>query len=345
MNIPTEAKLLLRSGFGPGVTVSRDELCGADSTLPFPNSWNPAEIGDGKLFTYVGNQVQHPGFVSENPRAEYGITKADDPAGSGRQVMRYAYNALEPGKGFARTQANMHCTGNLHEFYYKYDLYITPDLAQFANYEGEVNWMMLLEFWNEENWLGESRQYPYRVSVYLNKKPGLNQPFRIKTSGQIAEGWYNKETDDWVYDPAADTDGTPSPGEGYVRWGGTNEWAELSQPTVPLGEWLKCEVYYKTGGRNEGEFYFAATRPCGEKLVFCDKTGPGKCVATKHPHNKTGKHICVIQPFKLYTGADFVRFIDDVNVANCKAGNPTNYKIEVFFDNVEFWSTKPLHRG
>ena len=351
----TDAQMFFHSNFEDSVTITNSNITGADAILPAPNSWNDGGgLRNGKQFSSVGNLLSSGANPNDldttNPNAFFGIDKVADPTDPGNSAMRFSINAM-PKAGPQNYGRHEHVLWgkrddtreNSREIYYKFDMYLSPDLEQFANFPGEVSWMMLLEFWNDTNWETPSKPYPYRVSVNLRKNRGLNQPFYINTSSQFGEGRYHNVTGDWWYHPGE------TPPEGYtVNWGSRNEWVVRSDDPIPLGEWLTCEVYYKAGGRNEGEFYFAGTRPNGEKLVFCDKTGPDKGETnednrgtTANPYNPNKPGVAQWNPFKLYTAANNIRFINDLNVANINNGTPTNYAIEVLWDNVEYWTTMP----
>ena len=281
----TKAQLLFHSGFEDGVIISNTSITGADSNLPAPNSWDDGGgLVNNDRFSSVSNLRGNGDwrnvfeYDTVNPNAFYGIDKVKDPADPNNNVMRFSINAMPAGDASGNGRLEHVIYGKWddiretsQEVYYKFDMYLSPDFEQFANYENEVGWMMILELWNDTNW--NSRPFPYRVSVNLYKHSGLNQPFYISTRAQIAEGWFNA-AGDWWYEP-----GSKSPPAGYtVRWGGNtvSDWFAVSDDPVPLAEWLTCEVYYKAGLKGEGEFYFAGTRQDGKKLVFCDKTGPDK---------------------------------------------------------------------
>ena len=346
----SEAKLFFHSGFDDGITISNTGITGRDTSLPAPNSWDGKDgLQDGKYFSDVCNIVGNgdgetiTDYDTINPKAFYGIDKAKDPANLDNNVLRFSINAMPTGDTSDNARLEHVVWGKrekTQEVYYKFDMYLSPDFKQFDNYPDEITWMMILEFWNETNWL--TSPYPYRVSVDLYKPSGLNQPFRIRTRASISGGWFT-EGGDWWYKPNCQP-----PEEYTIFWEFAigNEWETVSADHIPLGQWISCEVYYKAGGRGEGEFYFAGTTQDGKKLVFCDKTGPDKgetCednrVATRHPQSPYTLGVEQFNPFKLYVHETLVRYIDGLNVRNIEAGKPTNYAIEVLWDNLEYWNT------
>ena len=321
-------KLIFHSGFEGDVMVTPKFILNADTTLPEPNNWStPGVLSRSEWFDSIGNLrgngVNPSNLNTTNENAFYGIDLAEDPLDANNHALRFSINAMPVGDTNTNGRLEHVVWGKRNdpqregtrEFYYKFDMYISPDLEQYKNFRDSIDWMMIAEFWNDTNW--EGKPYAYSVSINLHKAAGLDQNFHIRTTGNIPEG----------------------------NW--ENLWSDRSEKPIPLGEWITCEMYYHSGTVGEGEFYFAGTRANGEKLIFSDKTGPDKGetdednrVPTRLPDNPVNPGIAQFNPFKLYTARKNITFINDLNEAE-----GTNYAIELMWDNLEYWTSMPAARG
>jgi len=85
-------------------------------------------------------------------------------------------------------------------------------------------------------------------------------------------------------------------------------------------------MYWKEGDASTGRLYFSVTPEGGTKTVIFDITN-----YTYHPSNTGVKNgLIEFNPFKLYTDPKFVNHIRD-----------NGGVMQVFWDDVEFWSGKP----
>jgi len=375
----TIPELVFHSGFDNGVVVSNTTMSGADISLPAGNnninSWSaPGPMRDD-FFRTVSNVFRNSGdsgreLYSNNPNAFYGIDVVPNPRNpQGNNVMRFAANAqtrLESGLmnpvGNVRLEQAVWTRGSnvafdprqdTQELYVKFDMLLGEDFQLLMDgFAGSIGWMMIAEFWNDINWVNTAghSDYPFRVSINLDKPAGLGQQFYMRVDGQFGGNPPSNAT----------TAG--------MNFGWNSLWRDMSTIPMPLGEWITVEMFYKAGGvrpgdtpgtaqfhnqgRGVGEFFMAVTFENGERYVISDRMGLGRGerpsednrVVTQNPFRPEGVTTGIQQfnPFKLYAATPAVQFINQLNERNIADGNPTNYMLEILYDNVEYWTTKPI---
>ena len=412
-------ELIFHSGFDNGVMVENTVISGADSRLPAGNkninSWDEAGPLRNGFFLTAENVYRNVGdadrpLFSANPNAFYGIDTVPNPRNpAGSRVLRFAVNAqtrlengeINPAKNVRLEQAT-YTRGSMTpydlredttELYMKFDMLIGEDYQQLIDgYEDRIGWMMVAEFWNDINWVKTPGidDYPYRVSMNLDKAEGLGQPFYMRVNGQFAGPSNNRP----VLKPHSGVCPTNFPTcrtlaalqnfsdyaaaakarhlEKFARAATESRfqdrsimpvgvpgawdslWCDRSTVPMPLGRWFTVEMYYKAGGirpgdtpstaaqndgRGLGRFFMAVTFECGTRHVVSDRVG----YVTQSPFRPQGVVTGIQQfnPFKLYAAVPAVQFINELNEKNIVRGNPTNYMLEIFYDNLEYWTTMP----
>ena len=270
-----------------------DDVVGMDKTLDKRNDWvshldNHPNIGEFRIYYEGGDRSQRFAKITT------------DPTDPNNKVMQFwlaePNNSPEFTKG--RIQADIYNNTGLKEIYQVVRMYLSPDMKTFEKFPGRIWWMMLFELWNNPSW--DDIPYPFKISLHI-KKPekevGTPLYFGLKASDLI-------DKDE----------------EGSNRiWEATNTEVE-----VPIGQWVKVEIYIKEGNSQTGRFYMAITPEGGQKEVLFDITN-----FTHHPADPSPDGFSHFNPMKLYTSDDNINFMRSQGKV-----------LEVFWDDYELWKDR-----
>ncbi|NQX60825.1 hypothetical protein [Paenibacillus qinlingensis] len=294
--------VIFRSGFeagSVGVTDPSDtgtitRITGTDTSVSAPNDWTTHLNGYSKF----GDLVFEGHSGGDTSTSRFAKIVADPtPGGSGNKVLQYWLGNSGGSADRGRVQALLKNNTNLTEVFYKYRMYLHPDIELVKQSVDPNGWFTLAEFWNQPSWTSGA-QYPFRMSLNLTKDLGVGKPFKLRISGQTTPTSSEDDTTQFV-----------------TVWEERNDW------NVPTGVWLNMEVYYKQGDANSGRFYLAITPEGGEKRVVFDVTN-----WTYHPQNPAPEGLTHFHPLKLYTSRTLTNFVKDHGGA-----------LQILWDDLEFW--------
>ena len=291
--------LIFHSGFEAGSTGVTNAACmtnitGVDQSVSSPNDW----VNDLDGYPNFGSlRFQYePGDCTERSAS----IVADPTSSNGNKVLKFVLASVGASATKGRVQAIMQNNpSSLKETYYKFRMYLHPDLEKLKQMPDPLTWFTIAEFWNQPSWTAGT-QYPYRVSLDIHKPAGsgTGQPLYFHLKGERT--------------PITNSE------EGAFE----TVWTEQNLGyRIPTGQWLTCEIYYKEGNASTGRFYFALTPEGGTKNVIFDVTN-----WTYDPNNPTPSGLTGFHPFKLYTSKATVNFVRD------HSGT-----LQVLWDDIEFW--------
>lgn len=260
-------RLLFHSGFESNTRLANEssgwvDIVGVDRSVNPPNDWIK-DFGQDPLgtfrFQYAGGDI-----------SQRQVTIEPDPTDNANHVVRYWMkhvnvkpNASYGGKG--RIQANVAGNKNLKNFYYRIRMYFHSDWQYLKNWEEEMGWFILAEFWNNANWTREG--HPFRIHITISNVPASKSGLHFGVGAQANDG----------------------------SWKGL--WHKNEESfSIPLEQWLTAEVYLKEGKKEDGRFYFAITRQDGTKTVIADVYD-----TTCHPDDPAPDGFTQFNPMKLYT--------------------------------------------
>jgi hypothetical protein len=294
--------IIFRSGFEPGstgVTSPSDpglitNITGTDNSVAAPNSWTSHLNGYPKFGDLVFEY--HSGGDTSSARFAK-IINDPTPGGSGNKVLQYWLGSSGGTADRGRVQGLLKNNEALTEVFYKYRMYLHPDIELVKQSVDPNGWFTLAEFWNQPSWMSWT-EYPFRISLNLTKDLGAGKPFKFRVSGQTTPATGGDDEEQFV-----------------TLWEEKNHW------NVPTGVWLEAELYYKQGDANTGRFYFAVTPEGGEKRVVFDIGN-----WTYHPQNPSPSGLTHFHPFKLYTSRSLTNFVKDKGGA-----------LQIYWDDMEFW--------
>lgn len=292
--------LIFRSGFEAGSTGVANPACisditGTDQSVATPNNWVTDLEGYSKFGSFYF-QYEGGGCSAIN------ASIVTDPTKSGNKVLQYWMGGLEGTLGKGRVQANMHNNANdLNEIYYKFRFYLHPDLELLKQIPQPMTWLTMAEFWNQPSWTSGT-QYPYRVSLNLSKPAGggSGQKLYFRVTGQRTPV---TGSDEGTFDTV------------WTHWN--------LDTSIPTGQWLTAEIYYKKGNAQNGRFYFAITPAGGTKKVIFDIVD-----WTYDPNSTISTGLTHFHPFKWYTAQSTANFVSQRGGA-----------LQILWDDIEFWSS------
>lgn len=292
--------VMFRSGFEEGTTAVMSagtlrSITGTDHSVEGPNDW-VEDLETNSPFGSFGFAYA-PGTDSDERYARL----IDDPtaADGSNKVLHYWLGGVGAAADRGRVQATMSDNEGLTEVYYKYRMYLHPDLELMRQSFDANGWFTIAEFWNQPSWQTWS-EFPFRVALNLTKEIGVGQPLKFRVSGQTTPVTGGDDSREFV-----------------TIWQQKNSWE------VPTGVWLETELYYKQGDGNTGRFYFAVTPEGEEKRVLFDVTN-----WTHSPFDSSppARGLTDFHPFKLYTSKDAANFVKDQGGA-----------LQIYWDDIEFW--------
>ncbi len=302
VSAPSGGELIFQSGFDgtsikTGVNNKADDIVGADLSLSKPNDW----VLDFEGRPDIGNvQIYYEGGLASQRIAKIHV----DPLNDQNKIMKFILwdtNVMEPGytSGKGRVQMDVYGNEGLYEVYQSVRILLTTaSYGLVKNYPQTIDWLTLMEFWNDGPWEDGCENTVFRISVNLVKPSATpGSPLYLKVHGQ-----------------------TNNPGDGkFVK--GKYVWEEQSQAEMPIGQWVTLETYFKEGDSNTGRFYMAMTSATGVRTVLFNIRE-----TTKHPKKYLPDGLTAFNPLKLYTGAALLAYMK----ANNKA-------LDLYFDDYRLW--------
>ncbi|MBL8991758.1 MAG: hypothetical protein JNM63_00360 [Spirochaetia bacterium] len=301
-NGPVGGELMIQSGFDgseivTGANNKADDLVGADLSLAKPNDWvldfeNRADIGKVQIYYESGLPSQRIAKIWV------------DPLNQNNKILKFLLfdtNVMDPeySSGKGRVQMDVYGNSDLYEVYQSVRVLLpTSTYSLVKNYASAIDWLTLMEFWNDGPWEAGCENTVFRISVNLEKPsatPGSS--LYLSVHGQ-----------------------TNNPGDGkFVK--GKYVWDERSTVAMPIGQWFTLETYFKEGGTGEGRFYMAMTSSQNVKTVLFDIRN-----TTLHPKKTNPDGLKAFNPLKLYTGSGILAWMKQ----NGKA-------LDIFYDDFRLW--------
>lgn len=269
----TGGELIFRSRFegttaiAVSTTSQFEDITGVDDTLPPPNDW-VAHFEDAPGIGTV--RVYYEGGTATQRRARV----IPEPGNAGNRVLEYWMADANGGGTKGRIQVDVYGNTGLREVLQTVRLFLADDFRHYRSYPTTATWMTFFEFWNDPDWTGEP--YPFRISVNLAKPDAAaGTDLYFKVHGQTGgNGW-------------------------------SDVWAQQDRSfPVPLGKWIRLDVYFKEGNATTGRFYFAAT-PDGEatRVIFDVRN------FTHHPSDPAPDGLGSFNPMKLYTSSQIMAHV------------------------------------
>ncbi|GAB2595162.1 hypothetical protein [Spirosoma areae] len=225
--------LVFNSGFegstqiSANTTLQYDQITGIDNTLTTANDWvnslqNKNGFGGWRLYYEQGTIAQRFAKL------------VADPTNATNKVLQFGilqpHITLASGEVKARVQVEQYGGTGVKEFYQSVRLFLPKDFDKFSTgtVPGSGNWITLFEYWNNAGWVTNAA-WPFRISVNLDKvAPNATSPLRFAIHGQTLDA---------------------ASGEYTTVWEGTN-----TTVTVPTGNWMTVETYFKEGKGTSGRY-------------------------------------------------------------------------------------------
>ncbi len=262
--------LVFQSGFEgytrivPYGESTNDDIVGYDPNLS-NSSWNDLKKDEIKTvyFNYTGGE-----------KSKRYAEIIDDPTNPGNNKVLHFwlgdYWTASENEEKARIQLEFHqINGGYKEFYQSVRVYLTEDFNVLKNYPGNIGWLTISEFWNNE-WWDANEKYGFRVTLGIGKATGTGKDLHFIV---------NAENTNFI-----------------EIWNADNP-----NVKVPVGKWFTMEYHFKEGNRDTGRFYMAITPDGEEKQVICD--------VHNFTHNTTDPApdgVTAYNPLKLYTSKEIV---------------------------------------
>jgi hypothetical protein len=275
-----------------------DDITGAN--IPnFP--WNSAAFGNRFSISYFstnsgGTDAQRKASIinddnTTNPILKFEIKEPFAPNASvnyGR-IQADLYNMVNPATNQPLKEFFQSVRMKLHSGSFNAILANQSRLIS-----GSGDWLTLFEFWSDRNWGGSN--FPFRISVGAKKLLPLSTN---KFVMHVDATYQANATSSWLDMPNWETS--------------VND----ENLAIPLGTWMKVEIYFKEGLNTNGRFWVRVTPDGGTPKIICNffKT-------THHPNNPSPDGMSEINPMKLYTSANVV------NVAKAQ-----NQALQVYWDD------------
>ena len=266
------------SGFEESIDIVEDNV----KQVMYLNSKNLIPCcQDGKnikdKLRFGGVDIQFQGGSSQDRGA--GIIT--DPVNEKNKVLAFWLgrpNVLNakgvPEKG--RVQMNVAGNKGIHHVKMSVRLFLHPDFKILSKYPEPITWLIISEWWNNNNWT--QNKFPFRVGVTLYKDAG-EAPLYFLSHAQTAD-------------------------VGKDQWNHT-VWRSLNkQFPVPIGKWMTLDYEFIEGDANQGRFFLAVTPDEGERVIVFDVHN-----YTHHPDDKNPDGLAEFNPLKLYTDASIINFL------------------------------------
>lgn len=293
----------LKMDFENGVAVE-DEVTGRKAVM----------LRDGK--PWPAGRTALPGPSLANPEIQYeGGTAAQrsarvvvDPVRAGNRMMEFRVdepNVRSSGTDTRKSRVQMNLYGNegAQEVYLSVRMFVYPEMDALRRFPRPFQWLTISEWWNDAPWTGEA--HPFRITVNLQKtEPDPQAPLRFAVEAQAMR-------------------------PGRSDFAGADLWRAVdSQGSVPIGQWLRLDYYFREGNAVSGRFALAITPDGGARRVVFDERRP-----THHPDALRLDGLRHLNPIKLYTSAPLTEHLrsqgaalrlgwDDVTVQACSKPAP-----------------------
>ncbi|NOQ76153.1 MAG: T9SS type A sorting domain-containing protein [Crocinitomix sp.] len=280
------SELIFHSGFEPmsTLTVGGNDIIGVDNSVSPPNNW----VNDLEYHPNIGNFSIFYEGGNDTMRFAKIVT---DPTDSTNNILQYWLKHPNVSGTKGRVQAELYGNNNLTEMSQKVRIYLPSDWDIIKSADGgTVEWMVIMTLWNNAGWTGEGN--PFKVSLGIHKRNPWSSDLNFNLTGDI-------KTTYWEH-----------------------IWEESdSSYSIPVGQWLTLETYFKEGDASNGRFVLAVTPEGGTKQVIFDVTN-----FTHHPDDTSPDGMKHYNPMKLYTSdivIDYVRNNDGV--------------LQMYWDDFEIW--------
>ncbi len=309
-------QLLFHSGFEAGSTLhqliheeSRSpgiDITGIDTSVSGPNDW----VENLERNKHFGRFRIYYGYGSGDTSSRIASIVAD-PLNPENKVLHYWYKGPVEGKmRKARMQSSYSGRKDLKEWYSKSRILLPHDLSAIAKHDGAIGtasvlnahppmWFTLAEFWSNLAGGKKTITNTFRITLAIRKDAGAGKKLRFGLTGEV---WVNSMS---TYQSVWDV--------------------ECRDCTIPFGEWLQTETYFKEGDYKTGRFYWALTREDGTKIVVFDVHD-----YTHHPDDPSPNGMQDLSLFKLYTSPTLVDLIRE-------NGGVT----QIYWDDWEMWTSFP----
>lgn len=269
-------ELIFQSGFEEETRVVNQrndnaEITGVDHNFANSNNWEVDLNGHPQIGYF---NIQYQGGNDSQRLAEI----ASDPLNLSNNALKFWIKEPNVDNGAGRVQANIYSNNNIKELHYSVRLLISSDLKSVENAPFPVEWLTIMEFWNNANWSGEN--YQYRMSVNLQKSSKDKSSLEIGIKSQVR----GSEPKEWLNPPLWE----------YVN----NSFA------VPVGTWMRIDIHFVEGDRATGRFIFSITPDGGKKLVVHDIRN-----FTHHPEDPNPDGLSHFNPMKLYTSGELIDYV------------------------------------
>ncbi|MEO6566651.1 MAG: hypothetical protein ABIO63_11540 [Casimicrobiaceae bacterium] len=223
--------------------------------------------------------------------SERNVQVVDDPDKPGNKVLRFwmqspnVRNARnQPVKG--RIQMDVYGNRNVTALDVSVRMRLSGGFTTLSEFPKSFSWLTVSEWWNNPSWLGKNG-YPFRISVNLEKPSAASgSPLRWGVHAQMIETGGKKAKFTPVWDQIA------------------------SNVDVPIERWMTVRYSLIEGIGNRGRFRMTVT-PDGqpEQVVFDIQD------TTHHPDDPHPDGFTHVNPMKLYTSTDVVKFASRGNSA------------------------------
>lgn len=262
--------LIFNSGFEPNlskspVTFNTEDIIGKDVSFSSKNDW-VTDLNQHPNVGYFTFQYDDAADTCRNMRF------VKDPKNSNNNVLQFWAKYPSVAEGKSRVQASMYKNTDLKNIFYSVKMFLPGDFNNYKKIKKQIDWMTIMEFWNEPNWLGD--KYPFRVSVNIRKMSKNVDSLRLRAYGQI----YDEVVGKWLY-----------------VWDTTN-----MSYVLPVGKWTNLEVHIIEGNKSTGRFNIKATTNGQTSTIFDVKN------FTYHPLDNAPDGFSHLNPFKMYTSSDVV---------------------------------------
>ncbi len=285
-NYAQTSELIFQSGFEPNTTETTrgNDIIGIDNSVSPPNNW----VNDLENHPNIGNfSIFYEGGDDTMRFAKI----VQDPTDPTNKILHYwlKYPNVTGTKG--RVQSELYGNNNLTEMSQKVRIYLPNDWNIIKNATGgTVEWMVIMTLWNNAGWTTEGN--PFKISLGIHKRNPWSSDLNFNLTGDI-------KTTYWQH-----------------------IWEESdSNYSIPVGQWLTLETYFKEGNASNGRFVLAVTPDGGTRHIIFDVTN-----FTHHPSDTSPDGMRHYNPMKLYTSdvvIDYVRNNGGV--------------LQLYWDDFEIW--------
>ena len=281
------SELIFHSGFEPNTTeiTTGDDIIGIDNSVNPPNDW----VNDLENHPNIGNfSIFYEGGDDTMRFAKI----VQDPTDPTNKILHYWLKHPNVAGSKGRIQSDIYGNDNLTEMSQKVRIYLPNDWNIIKNAAGgTVEWMTIMELWNNAGWTTEGN--PFRISLGIHKKDPLssNLTFNLDAETKLTTYWQTL-------------------------------WNESDTTfSIPVGQWLTLETYFKEGNDSNGRFVLAVKPDGGTRQFIFDVTN-----FTHHPSDTSPDGLKHYNPMKLYTSASVVDYVRN-----------NGGVLQLYWDDFEIW--------